>query len=192
MATPPANPIEISDDDLQRMRYRKAKARKKRVEREAEGEIRELNITAMMDMMTIILVFLIKSYSASSITVTASEDVRPPLSTTKLIPKDTIAVTVTPKGILVGDKRRVDLVTGMKLKKEDTQGALILPLDAALKKEVEKSKLIESRGGMPFNHEVSIIGDRRIPYDLLSSVLYTAGQNELGNVRFVVIQKTAD
>jgi biopolymer transport protein ExbD len=192
MATTPASSIEISDDDLQRMRYRKAKARKKRIEREAEGEIRELNITAMMDMMTIILVFLIKSYSASSITVTASEDVRPPLSTTKLIPKDTIAVTVTPKGILVGDKRRVDLVAGMKLKKEDTQGALILPLDAALKKEVEKSKQIESRGGMAFNHEVSIIGDRRIPYDLLSSVLYTAGQNELGNVRFVVIQKNAD
>jgi biopolymer transport protein ExbD len=192
MATTPASSIEISDDDLQRMRYRKAKARKKRIEREAEGEIRELNITAMMDMMTIILVFLIKSYSASSITVTASEDVRPPLSTTKLIPKDTIAVTVTPKGILVGDKRRVDLTAGMKLKKEDTQGALILPLDVALKKEVEKSKQIESRGGMAFNHEVSIIGDRRIPYDLLSSVLYTAGQNELGNVRFVVIQKNAD
>ncbi len=47
------------------MRFRKAMARKKRKEREAEGEIKELNITAMMDMMTIILVFLIKSYSAS-------------------------------------------------------------------------------------------------------------------------------
>ena len=194
MATPtaPENALDISDDDVQRMRFRKAKARKRRKEREAEGEIRELNITAMMDMMTIILVFLIKSYSASSITVTASEDVRPPLSTTKLIPKDTIAVTVTPKGIMVGDKRKVELAANMQLKKEDTQGKLVLPLDAALKKEVEKCKMIESRGGMPFNHEVSIIGDKRIPYDLLSAVLYTAGQNELENFRFVVIQKNPD
>ncbi|MCC6333746.1 MAG: biopolymer transporter ExbD, partial [Myxococcales bacterium] len=69
------------------MRYRKALARKKRIDRENEGEIKELNITAMMDMMTIILVFLIKSYTASSITVTASEDVRPPLSTTRTTPK---------------------------------------------------------------------------------------------------------
>lgn len=195
MATPntPAHAMEISDDDRQRMRFRKAKARKKRKEREAEGEIKELNITAMMDMMTIILVFLIKSYSASSITVTASEDVRPPLSTTKIIPKDTIAVTVTPKGILVGDKRKVELAANMQLKKEDLQGKLILPLNAALEAEVKKLKYIAERNAnAPFNHEVSIIGDKRIPYDLLSAVLYTAGQNELENFRFVVIQKNAD
>ena len=53
----------VSEDDKQRMMFRKALARKKRKEREAAGEIKELNITAMMDMMTIILVFLLKSYS---------------------------------------------------------------------------------------------------------------------------------
>lgn len=188
-----ANALEITDDDRQRMRFRKAKARKKRKEREAEGEIKELNITAMMDMMTIILVFLIKSYSASSITMTASEDVRPPSSTTRIVPKDTVAITVTPKGVLVGDKRKVELTGSMQVKKSDSQGKLILPLDAALKKEVEKLKKIAERNpNAPFNHEVAIIGDKRIPYDLLSSVLYTAGQNELLNFRFVVLQKNPD
>ena len=33
-----------------------------------------------------------------------------------------------------------------------------------------------------------MIGDKKIPYDLLLSVLYTAGQNELEDYRFVVIQ----
>ena len=190
MAPPTAAPaIEISDDDLNRMRYRKALARKKRKDREAEGEIKELNITAMMDMMTIILVFLIKSYSASSITVTASEDVRPPSSTTRITPKDTIAITVTPRAILVGDKRRVDLDKAMGVLKQDAAGKLIIPLDAALKKEIEKLKYIAERNpNAPFNHEVAIIGDQRIPYELLSAVLYTAGQNELENFRFVVIQ----
>ncbi len=60
--------------------FRKALARKKRKEREAAGEIHELNITAMMDMMTIILVFLLKSYAASAISLTQSEDVKPPIS----------------------------------------------------------------------------------------------------------------
>jgi biopolymer transport protein ExbD len=180
--------MEIPDDDLQRMRFRKARARKKRIEREAEGEIRELNITAMMDMMTIILVFLIKSYSASSITVTASEDVRPPGSTTRTTPKDTVAITITQKAILVGDKRKVQLDRST-IDKADISGNLILPLDAALKKEVEKLKFIAARNPRaPFNNEVSIIGDKRIPYSLLSSVLYTAGQNELSNFRMVVIQ----
>lgn len=184
--------VELSDDDRNRMRFRKAVARKKRRDREAEGEIKELNITAMMDLMTIILVFLIKSFSASSITVTASEDVRPPLSTARATPKDTVAITVTPRSIMVGDKRKVDLSQGV-LQAGDMQGRLIVPLDAALKKEVEKLKYIAERNpGAPFNREVSIIGDKRISYDLLSSVLYTAGQNELENFRFIVIQKEPD
>ncbi|GMU61796.1 MAG: hypothetical protein AMXMBFR34_35590 [Myxococcaceae bacterium] len=193
MATQPTgSAVELSDDDRQRMRYRKALARKKRIDRENEGEIKELNITAMMDMMTIILVFLIKSYTASSITVTASEDVRPPLSTTRTTPKDTIAITVTPKSILVGDKKKVELVN-MAVKASDLDGKRILPLDAALQKEVEKLKYIAERNpGAPFNREVSIIGDKRVPYELLSSVLYTAGQNELENFRFVVLQKSPE
>jgi biopolymer transport protein ExbD len=185
----PGNPTQLNEDDVQRMRFRKAMARKKRKEREAQGEIKELNITAMMDMMTIILVFLIKSYSASSVTVTASEDVRPPVSTTRLTPKDTIAITVTPRSILVGDKKKVDLVN-MQVRKEDLDGKKILPLDAALQKEVEKLKYIAERNpNAPFTQEVSIIGDKRVPYELLSSVLYTAGQNQLENFRFIVIQK---
>ena len=194
MATPNAQPtaLDITDEDRQRMRFRKAMARKKRRDREAEGEIKELNITAMMDLMTIILVFLIKSFSASSITVTASEDVRPPMSTARATPKDTIAITVTPKSIMVGDKKKVDL-TNAALKPGDVQGKLILPLDAALKKEVEKLKYIAERNPTsPFNREVSIIGDKRVSYDLLSSVLYTAGQNELENFRFIILQKNPD
>ena len=188
-ASPTAAPVPaIAEDDLKRMRFRAALARKKRKEREAEGEIKELNITAMMDMMTIILVFLIKSYSASSVNVTSSEDVRPPVSTTRATPRDTIAITVTPRHIIVGDKVRADLEKGMEPREAEMQGSLILPLDAALKKEVEKLKYIAERNpNAPFNREVSIIGDKRIPYELLSSVLYTAGQNELENFRFVVI-----
>jgi len=37
-----------------------------------------------------------------------------------------------------------------------------------------------------------VIGDRKVPYDLLLTVLYTAGQNELENYRFVVIQKEGE
>ncbi len=185
-ANPPDN--ELSDDDLARNRFRKAMARKKRKEREAEGEIKELNITAMMDIMTIILVFLIKSYTASSVTITPSEDIRPPLSSTRLTPKDTIAITVTPRHIMVGDKVKATLEKNMQPRADEMQGKLILPVDAALKKEVEKLKYIAERNpSAPFMHEVSIIGDRKIPYEVLSSVLYTAGQNELENFRFVVI-----
>ncbi len=185
-ATAPAH--EVDEEDRQRMRFRKAMARKRRHERAAEGEIKELNITAMMDMMTIILVFLIKSYASSAVTMTSSEELKPPISTTRLTPKDTIAVTITPKHVLVGEKSKVDLENG-QVRASDLSGRLVVPLDAALKKEVEKLKTIEERGGNAFSHELTVIGDKRVPYDVLMSVLYTAGQNELENYRFIVIQK---
>ena len=174
------------------MMFRRALGRKKRREREEAGEIRELNIVAMLDMMTIILVFLLKSYSASSVSVTASEDVRPPISTTRATPKDTVAVTITPKGILVGDKRVVE-IENSTIPARFLEGRRVVPLDQALKREVDKLKYIAARNvSAPFNRELSIIGDRKIPYDLLLTVLYTAGQNELENYRFVVIQQEGE
>ncbi|MBN9684299.1 MULTISPECIES: ExbD/TolR family protein [unclassified Corallococcus] len=179
-------------DQLARMRYRRALARKKRKEREAASEVKELNITAMMDMMTIILVFLLKSFASSSAAITASEDVRPPVSSTRASPKDTVAITITPKNILVGDKEVVRLKDG-RIPEAQLQGRLVAGLDAQLKKEVAKLKYIEERNpAAPFTHELSVIADKMVPYDLLLTVLYTAGENELQNYRFIVLQRDAE
>src|SRR3989442_13171499 len=144
MASPADIPLQISEEDRERTMFRRALARKKRRERELAGEIRELNIVAMMDMMTIILVFLLKSYSASSVSVTASEDVRPPISTTRSTPRDTVAVTITPKGILVGEKRVIELQNST-ISSRFLDGRRVVPLDDALKKEVDKLKYIAPR-----------------------------------------------
>lgn len=187
--TTPEQLTAEDEERLQRMRFRKAMARKKRKEREAAGEIKELNITAMMDMMTILLVFLLKSFASSSAAITASEDVRPPVSSTRASPKDTVAVTITPKNIMVGDKEVVRLENG-QVPASQLQGRLVLGLDAQLKKEVEKLKYIAERNpAVGFSKELSVIGDKKVPYDLLLTVLYTAGQNELENYRFVVLKK---
>jgi biopolymer transport protein ExbD len=192
MASPTDTSLQFTEEDRERMMFRRALARKKRRDREVAGEIRELNIVAMMDMMTIILVFLLKSYSASSISMTASEDVRPPISTTRSTPKDTVAVTITPKGILVGDRKVVELQNSA-IPARLLDGRRVVPLDQALRREVDKLKYIAARNpSAPFNHELSVIGDRKIPYDLLLTVLYNAGQNELENYRFVVIQKEGE
>ncbi|MGO8968264.1 MAG: ExbD/TolR family protein [Myxococcaceae bacterium] len=190
MAGPQApGPAPLDDETLQRLMFRKAMTRKKRIERDNAGQIRELNIVAMMDMMTIILVFLLKSYTASAISLTQSEDIKPPVSSTRATPRDTVAVTITAKDILVGDRVVVALEHG-QVPPAALNGRLVVPLDQALRKEVEKLKYIADRNpAAPFSKELSVIGDRRIPYDLLLTVLYTAGQNELENYRFVVLQK---
>jgi hypothetical protein len=97
-------------------------------------------------------------------------------------------VTVTPTSILVADKKVVELENG-KIPASQLQGRLVLPLSAALQDQVKKLKWIEQRNPeAKFTGELSVVGDKQIPYDLLLTVLYTAGQNELQNYRFVVLQ----
>ena len=195
-----------TEEQLQRIQYKKKMRAKRRKEREAEGEISDLNITPMMDMMTIILVFLLKSYSASGIAMTASGDISPPISTTRWPPKDTVAITITRcapdsrhtcqpgEGAVFVNEKQVLSYLGDKIpgefKENGETGLLIHPLLTALSNEVEKSKKIAMwNAAAPFTGEVSIIADRKMPYRMLTEILYTAGQAELSKYRFVVIQQ---
>jgi len=67
-------------------------------------EITSLNITPMMDMMTIILVFLLKSFTSSAMLVNQDQNMLLPTSNSRLNAKQAIAVTVT-KRVLAGRRR---------------------------------------------------------------------------------------
>src|SRR5512140_2731700 len=84
---------------------------RKAVRRNAiEPEITFLNITAMLDIMTIILVFLLKNLGESSASIPQSDDLRLPTSVVKTQPSDEgVVVTVSKSQILVGDDRVVTL-----------------------------------------------------------------------------------
>ena len=169
--------------------YRKAR----RKARERAGEIKELNITAMMDMMTIILVFLLKSYTASSTNVSMTDKLSIPNSTTQLNPKDDVNVTITTAEITVNDKTAAAVVSGIIPAEyragKQANNPLVVTLYEALKKEVEKQKYIAKYNtAAPFAGRVNIISDKRIPYQTLLAVLYTAGQAELGEYKFMVMK----
>lgn len=183
----------LTDDEVRRMQYKKALRRKRRRDRDAEGEIHDLNIYPMLDMMTIILVFLLKSYSASSVTLNSVDPLQPPTSTTTTSPKETVAITITSKHILIDNKAVMNLAN-FKVdpsdKPEGANGMLIAPLKSAFLDKVTHLKKLEALNPetMPFTGELSVIADQHVPYRLLMEVLYTAGQAELGNYRFIVIQ----
>jgi biopolymer transport protein ExbD len=207
MATDPLDNPE--SDAAQRVQFKKALRRVRRKARERQGEIKELNITAMMDMMTIILVFLLKSWSSSNTTVEVNTTMTPPTSTTQIHPTDTLTITVSEKGILVGDKVVAELEgtetaagcpsplcgVGVKVPQALKEGGkengyLITPLYERLQKEVDKLEYIAKYNPRaPFNGQLTIIADRWVPYRLLTEVLYTAGKAKLDQYRFLVLTK---
>src|SRR3954447_20252751 len=71
-----------------------------------EPEINFLNITAMLDIMTIILVFLLKSLGESSNAIPQSDDLRLPTSVARTDPhQEGVTVTLSKTQILVGDQK---------------------------------------------------------------------------------------
>src|SRR5215813_2504864 len=68
----------------------------------AEPEtIKDLNITPMMDMMTIILVFLLKTFTSASSIITQDQNLTLPPSLTRLQAKQALMVTITKKVVLI-------------------------------------------------------------------------------------------
>jgi biopolymer transport protein ExbD len=178
---------------LRKDREHRAWRRARRKAREAAGEIKELNIVAMMDMMTIILVFLLKSYQASAINVNMSADLAIPQSTTQLHPQENITVTISASELAVNERRVLELRDGVipaGAKEGGKADAFYVgALHDALEKEVEKQKYIARYNkDAPFSGRVNVVADKKISYRTLMEILYTAGQAELGEYKFMVLK----
>jgi biopolymer transport protein ExbD len=172
---------------------RQRDARRRRRGRASLGQVNELNIVAMMDMMTILLIFLLKSYQASSISVNLSEELKLPVSTTQVQPQDNINVTIAMNAVTVNDREAVRAENGTippTAKPDGRADAFyVAAIYDALKREVDKQKYVAQYNPQaPFMGRVNVIADRRIPYRTLMEVLYTAGQAELGEYKFMVMK----
>ncbi len=162
------------------------KKRKRRVLTEPGG----LSITSLMDIMTIILVFLIKSYSDSPVQLKQAKDLKLPFSQSMIDPADSTAVTVTLSNILVDDTKVIDMENGMVSESDRSSGGFLIdPLFQQLQEEVDKQKRIAKvRADAKFTEIVTIIADRHVPFSLLSQVMYTAGQAQFSKFKFAVIK----
>lgn len=169
--------VGSSDDEYYFLRKR----------RQARPLIEGLNLTAMMDIMTIILVYLIKLYSAAPENIPLSDDLRPPASTSpdNIVPA--VSVMISRSAILVDNKPVLEVKDG-KVVATDPKAAYA-PLSTALAGRVDTIKAIAERGGSPFDGNLMVIADEDTPYDLVSSVLYQAGKSQFTTYRLIVRHK---
>lgn len=163
-----------------------------------EPEINFLNITAMLDIMTIILVFLLKNLGESSASIPQSKDLSLPKSVIQTQPtQEGVRVTVSKTQILVGDDQVLDLPNSQSLAqsgvdarhKRGANSLYIVPLGNALQVARKTDKALrEAKGLDPSSSEAVIIADQTVPYRLFVEVLFTLGQNEFGKYHLMVMQ----
>jgi biopolymer transport protein ExbD len=170
---------------------------RKEIKRKAhEPEINFLNITAMLDMMTIILVFLLKSMSQSSASIPQSADLTIPKSVlTTEASQEGVAVLVSKSQIVVDDNVicpvPADATHGVegKYKRTGPTDLYIVPLANALQSWRERDRQVRlATGKDPSASEAIIIADSGTPYRLLVEVLFTLGQSEFAKFHLMVLQ----
>lgn len=195
-ATPPSRAPAPSANVV---RY-KAALRKSIRKNRREPEIDFLNITAMLDLMTIILVFMLKSVASSSASIPQSKDLTVPVSVMEGEPsQDGVVVVVSKSQILVGDDPtplvllppREQLATSgvdAKDKRSGQNDLFIVPLANALSHARDTDKAIRAAKGLdPSSSEAIIVADATTPYRLLIEVLFTLGQSEFGKYHLMVM-----
>ena len=158
----------------------------------------ELNIVPLLDIMVILLVFLLKAATISSSTLQAASGLQLARSLSKEVPRDSHHLVITPLFMAFENEKVLDfVVSSEEVEAEDYQPQfklgpnmldrkerkLIIPLYDALIQAKEKSDLIrekarfrdEDGNPLPFNGHLAVQADRRIEYDLLRKIMYTAG-----------------
>jgi biopolymer transport protein ExbD len=150
-------------------------------------------------MMTIILVFLLKSLSTSTASLPQSEDLKLPksvVSTEADSEPEGLSIIVSRAQILVGETvvcpvppDAANYGIEAKYKRGSRNDYFIVPLGSALQSWRETDKRIrQATGKDPSHSEAIVIGDAAMPYRLMTEVMYTLGQTEFTKFHLMVLQ----
>ena len=171
---------------------------RKEVKRRAhEPEVNFLNITAMLDMMTIILVFLLKSMAATVASIPQSKDLTIPQSIlTTEASQEGVVIIISKSQIIVDDKPTgvevpADSSHGVeaKFKRNGPNDLYITKVGQSLQAWREIDRQVRLAGGKdPSGSEAIVIADGNTPYRLLVEVLFTLGQTEFNKFHLMVLQ----
>ncbi len=142
------------------------------------------NVVSLMDIFTILVFFLLVNSGEGEV-LPSAKDVALPESVSEQKPRQNIVVMVTDKDILVQGSRVA------RISDVPQNGKLtIIPLKNALEVQ-NQNRLIKATGKKAAPPEVTIMGNKEIPYQLLKKVMATCTEAGFGKISLAVLQKPA-
>ena len=146
-----------------------------------------LNITSMTDMFTILLVFLLQTYSTSDVEIIPENNMRLPQSSTTTNPVESIKLVVSKTIIKLGKEKIADMQNADFASKDidPNDSNFILPLFNELDKIAKDEKLKDD----PAVKEGRILlqADQELPYAVLRKVMYTASMAGFPQLKLVTL-----
>ena len=138
-----------------------------------------LNLVSLMDIFTILVFFLLVN-SAEVQELPSAKSIEMPESVSEQKPRETVVVLVSNEQILVQGEPVMAVADALAV-----EGNVIVPLAAALNDQARRLVREESTA----DREVTILGDKTVPYRLPREVMATGTDADYGRVSLAVMQK---
>lgn len=149
----------------------------------AKGQV-DLPLTPMVDMFVILVIFLLQFFAASGQTLNLGKDTVLPTSSSQAPIEQAVQIevagnTITLEGVKVAS---VSELSGADLR--------IPALAEGLTKLREKTERIAAvNPTVRFEGKAILIADKRVKYDTITRIMYTAGTAGYGKINMAVTQK---
>lgn len=144
-----------------------------------------LTITSLMDILTTLLFFLLKSFVADGGPGIPPPEVTLPESSSREQPEVSLVIAVSEESILLGDKQVMATADAVAL-----QGIYITELGKGLDDAWTQMEDLAKRKGNEekLDAKITIQGDRDIEFQLLQKVMYTCNQRGFDQIALAVVQ----
>ncbi|MES2528750.1 MAG: biopolymer transporter ExbD [Bdellovibrionota bacterium] len=152
----------------------------------------DIDITSLLDILTIMLVFLLQSYNSSGVTINVPKGIDLPRSASESLNNFGVNIQVSKTNIWVDDKE----VLTADSSTNDTQvfdegGRRIVPLYnelVRLKELVKQSEKLSPQAAK-FSGVANLVVEKSLKYSYLKRVMYTAASAGFKEFKFVVMTK---
>lgn len=141
-----------------------------------------LALVPFIDMMTILVVFLLVHTSDTEI-LPNTKNITIPLSISETKPRPTVVVMVTKDTMFVNGRAIAKIDDVMS-----SEQPVIEPLKAALREQADRI-LVEAAREDIVEREVTIMGDKTVPFRVLKRIMATCTDADYGKVSLAVIER---
>jgi biopolymer transport protein ExbD len=154
----------------------------KRAERRSRNQTMvDMNLVSLIDVFTILIFFLLSNSGGVEI-LPSPKAVQLPESVSEKSPRENLIVVVSGSEILVDGRKVANVADVLAM-----EGDLIAPLKAEL--DLQANRQVIRKENEAQSKQLTIMGDKDIPYRLLRKIMVTSARANYSDVSFAVRQR---
>lgn len=146
----------------------------------------DLNLTPMVDMFTMLVIFLIQQFAASGEILYMSKDIKLPEAAHAAQIEPVPVVQISSEVIALLGERVAELD---EIEREEY--ANIPALEEKLRDQKKRFEILHQGDPNAFKGDVNIQADRKIPFKIIKKVMFSCASAGYGNINFAVSQGAA-